>query len=91
MTVKGYDGKAIAGWQGVFIALREKFEQKAPGVTKEMFFQLQKDLEAFREKHASAGFMDKNPIEGTSKQLGFPPISNSEAMALNTKIKLLSL
>ena len=91
MTVKGYDGQAIGGWQGIFIALREKFEKKDPGVTKETFIQLQKDLEAFRERHATAGVMDKNPIEGVSKKFGFPPISNSEAMALNTKVKLLNL
>ena len=89
--VTGYDGNAIGGYQGVFIALREKFEKGNSSVTKGTFTQLKADLEAFREKNATAGFMDKNPISGSSASLGFPPISNAEALALSSKVKMLQI
>lgn len=88
MAVLGYDGKPIAGAQGVFISLRERLDKKDPSITKETFIQLKNDLEAFRGKHASAGFMDKFPIEGPSGRLGFPPITTSEALALISKVRM---
>ncbi|MGR3318763.1 MAG: hypothetical protein ACUZ8O_09825 [Candidatus Anammoxibacter sp.] len=87
----GYDGKAISGYQGVFISLREKFEKGDSSVNKGTFTQLKSDLEAFREKNATAGFMDKNPITGASASLGFPPISTAEALALLSKVKMVKI
>lgn len=86
--VIGFDGKAMGGWQGVFIALREKYEKKDPSITKETFVQLKNDLDAFRQKHSSAGFMDKFPIEGPSGRLGIPPITTAEALAMISKVRM---
>jgi len=87
----GYDGKELVGYQDVFISIREKFEKNDPSVTKQTILQLKSDLETFREKNASGGFMDKFTIEGASTKLGFPPITTSESLALLAKVKMLKV
>lgn len=83
-----YGGKPFTGFQAVFIALRERFEGDDPNVTRETFIQLQKDLDEFRAKYATAGFMEKHPLGGPSARLGFPPISTAEALAITSKIRM---
>lgn len=83
----GYDGKPIGGYMGIYFDLVEKYKAGDTSVTKETFVQLKKDLEDFREKHTTAAFGQKSPIEGKSRGLGFPNITASEAQALLAKIK----
>ena len=83
----GYDGKQISGYMGCYIALVDKFKANDPGVTKDTFVQLAKDLEVFRDANAALGFGQKAPLKGTSAKLGFPDMTGSEVQAILTKIR----
>ncbi|MFN3533533.1 MAG: hypothetical protein ACK41Q_13650 [Candidatus Brocadia sp.] len=84
----GYDGTQLGGYMGVLDNLIERYRKNDPAVTKEVFQQLYNDLRATRSKHPNASFEEKFPLEGKSSILGFPPMTEVQFMALESKIKM---
>ncbi|MCF6153964.1 MAG: hypothetical protein E3K36_01675 [Candidatus Brocadia sp.] len=84
----GYDGAQLGGYMGVLDNLIDRYRKNDPIITKEVFQQLCNDLRATRAKYPNVSFGEKFPIEGKSCSLGFPPMTEVQFLALESKIKM---